>query len=185
MPALFPSFLKLMHDATPQKYPVFIETGTLSGFSFMQMAPHFAHAHTIELSELFFSNNASRLPQLPNYHYHCGYSPDVLAKILPSIDQPVIFFLDAHNSGGNTALGPNGEICPLLNELQSIMENLTTNCVIIIDDARDMGNPLGWSHVTRKSVTDLVASRLTESYFLPDETHPEDRMILHLSRKTE
>lgn len=184
MPALFPSFLKSMRDVTPQKFPIFFETGTLSGFSFLQMAPHFAEAHTVELSKLFFNNNSSRLPQLPNYHYHQGYSPDVLAAVLPTINQPTVFFLDAHNSGGNTALGPEGEICPLLKELESIMQNLTSNCVIIIDDARDMGNPLGWSQVTRQAVLDTVESRLTESYFLPDEMDPEDRMILHLSSRT-
>ena len=67
---------------------------------------------------------------------HHGNSPDVLRSLAATIDEPVLFYLDAHWSGGVTA---HGEVeVPLLEELE-IIRKRPHGDFIIIDDARLIG----------------------------------------------
>ena len=68
----------------------------------------------------------------------CGESSGLLPQILAAIGEPVVFWLDAHYSGGVTAKGATE--CPLERELQIIADHAWHNHIILIDDVRLMGS---------------------------------------------
>ena len=90
--------------------------------------------------------------------YH-GNSRDVLPRLVPLFagDNRVLFWLDAHYSGGVT-YGQQDE-CPLLDELTIIFEKLSENkdIMILVDDIRVFGvNP---SYPSKASIIQLAANR--------------------------
>jgi len=62
-----------------------------------------------------------------------GDSSIVLPRIIKEINEPILFWLDAHYSGGITSKGK--ENTPILKELISIFKHETNNHVLLIDDA--------------------------------------------------
>ena len=68
-----------------------------------------------------------------NIHPLFGNSAVQLGKIVSEINQPAIFWLDAHWCGGNTY--GNDDPCPLLDEIRIIKQS-GINHIIMIDDAR-------------------------------------------------
>src|SRR4051812_10715165 len=82
-----------------------IETGTYRGESTERFAACFDQVHTIELSEQWYAYSKDKLSKHPNVKCHHGDSVDVPREILPGIADPAVFFLDAHHSGGSTAMG--------------------------------------------------------------------------------
>jgi len=113
----------------------FVETGTFQGGTAAWASTMFKTVHTIELSEELFSKWSPVLQSRGNITCHQGTSPAVMRKLLPTIKETTIFWLDAHYSAGITA-GKDDE-CPLLEEIKIIREtmDLTKTC-ILIDDAR-------------------------------------------------
>ena len=123
---------------------------------------------------------------------YLGDSKKILPELLKSIDEPVTIFLDAHFSGGTTALGE--EEVPLLFELE-ILKNRKYDDIIIIDDCRLLGkigsfgsgsnDPIypttsyDWNDITNDKITAL----LKEGYLLKtnDDKYtdgPRDQYIL-------
>ena len=70
---------------------------------------------------------------ITHIHIYKGYSTDMLKDIDVG---PSLFWLDAHFSGGNTALGKTP--CPLLEELDIILATGEKH-YLLIDDARCFG----------------------------------------------
>jgi hypothetical protein len=59
-----------------------------------------------------------------------------------NINEPVLFYLDAHFSGGETAFGKTDDNgCPVLRELE-ILNKRTQKDIIVIDDMRLMGKKI-------------------------------------------
>ena len=115
---------------------VFVETGTYLGNTTAGAAHLFRTVHTIELDEQLYERARKRFENVPNVTCHHGNSPDVLRSLAATIDEPALFYLDAHWSGGATA---HGEVeVPLLEELEIIRER-SQGDFIIIDDARLIG----------------------------------------------
>ncbi len=108
---------------------VFVETGTYMGHTTMWAAAHFQEVYTVEASEELFLNAKKSLAVYPNIKCFHGDSAVVLQKL--AIRQPVLFWLDAHYSGGNTYKGQ----FPILNEID-IINAQYDNAVLLIDDAR-------------------------------------------------
>ena len=98
---------------------------------------HFKQIWTIELSAKLAADAARRLERHRNVRVLCGESSDLLPQILADIREPVVFWLDAHYSGGVTAKGDTE--CPLERELRIIAEHTCHEHVILIDDVRLMG----------------------------------------------
>jgi len=115
---------------------VCIETGTYRGESTARFASKFENVHTIELSEEWYRFSKDKLSAYENVTCHYGDCVDVLRVLLPTIEEPAVFFLDAHYSGGSTAMGKD-EV-PLLRELELICGRRQKD-VIIIDDSRLIG----------------------------------------------
>jgi hypothetical protein len=58
--------------------------------------------------------------------------------MIKDINVPITFWLDAHESGGETAKGLHGD--PILQELDIIKRHQLKNHTIMIDDLRGMSN---------------------------------------------
>ena len=115
------------------KVKEFVETGTNYGDTTDWASKHFAHVFSSELSPVLYKNVANRFKNTKNVELFHGESPHQIRQINPRLTNP-IFWLDAHWSGGETA-GIESE-CPLLNELNAILETTLYRPIILIDDAR-------------------------------------------------
>jgi hypothetical protein len=110
----------------------FVETGTYKGETTRWAAQHFQKVFTIEKSDFHFEESKS-LGQLPGVRPLFGDSSLVLPELIAELgNEPALFFLDGHWSGGQTA-GADDE-CPLMNELWSLKGRGSD--IILIDDAR-------------------------------------------------
>ena len=65
---------------------------------------------------------------------HHGDSEVALPRILDELNEPCLFWLDAHYSGGFTGKGRLET--PIINELNAIFEHHIKTHVVLIDDAR-------------------------------------------------
>jgi hypothetical protein len=99
-----------------------------------------AHVHTIEQDHALFFDAHRALRDLPSVECHFGPSNAVLTTILQTIDEPVLFWLDAH---WFPALPPtDAPQCPLLSELDVLAQwPWTRLSAILIDDAHLFGIP--------------------------------------------
>ena len=120
-----------------QKPRIFVETGTYLGEGIENVLFDFDEIHSIELNSKFVNNAKKKFKNYYHVNIHHGDSSSILETL--KINEPVIFYLDAHYSGGKTSLGIIGDNgCPLLREL-SILGKRKFNDIIIIDDMRLMG----------------------------------------------
>ena len=114
---------------------VFIETGTYKGKMVYAGMPYVKEIYSIELDQSHFDRAQKRFAGYSNIHIMQGQSGEVLPKVLEDIDEPSLFWLDAHWSGGSTAKG-NLET-PVMQEMKCILDhNRAADHVILIDDAR-------------------------------------------------
>jgi hypothetical protein len=114
--------------------PVFIETGTLFGDTVQAMAGMCASVISVELDPVLHARSRQRLRRLPNVHLYLGDVIAELPKILSSLAEPAVFWLDAHYSGGITGRGSIDD--PILESLRQIRSHRIKNHLIFIDDAR-------------------------------------------------
>lgn len=128
----------VINQARSHNVRVLVETGTYLGEMARKCSKHFKQIWTIELSETLATEAARRLAKHRNVRVLCGASSALLPQILAGIREPVVFWLDAHYSGGVTAKGATD--CPLEHELEIIAEHVRHDHVILIDDVRLMGS---------------------------------------------
>jgi hypothetical protein len=110
-----------------------VETGTCHGSTPFHLAGHFALIHTIELHDELFEISQRRLAKFKHIHCWHGSSRTMLPAIFQYVpDGPVLFWLDAHNSGPHTA--DDGD--PLTDEL-AVITAAFPDALIVIDDMPD------------------------------------------------
>jgi len=125
---------------TAFKLGAFVETGTYVGESTEIAKNVFSEVHTIELSVDLFVHACQRFQHSQDIFLHHGDSPLVLKEILPNISERILFYLDAHYSGEETALSAVNT--PILKELKVIRETKKDQSVILINDMRLFQNSL-------------------------------------------
>ncbi len=118
------------------KLRVLVETGTYHGDMVDAMKRDFDAIYSIELSTKLFRQARRRFRRLEHVHLIQGDSAMKLGDVVRSVNQPALFWLDGHYSGGNTAKGPAST--PVVAELAAILHPDMRH-VIIIDDARLFG----------------------------------------------
>ena len=164
-----------------EKFPVFVETGTLYGETILAMEDYFDSLHTIEIYDKHHHNAKDKYTG-SKISFHLGDSTVELGKLLQHINQNTVFFLDGHYSGGDTASGVKN--VPLYEELRSINELFPKKAIIIIDDYRLFkvfdGNIADWRDINKETCLDIVKDRIQTVYHLPSVAHPEDRLIIEL-----
>ena len=110
----------------------FVETGTYIGFALPWASRTFERVWTIELKDEYLAQAKANNSALRNVTYLHGDSGSELPKVLGELKGPALFWLDAHAGAGNFA---DHDICPLVQELDTILASPHDHC-ILIDDAR-------------------------------------------------
>ncbi|MBK9239165.1 MAG: hypothetical protein IPL75_02630 [Acidobacteria bacterium] len=150
---------------------VFVETGTFQGDLAFDICDRFARIHTIELSPKWHAHASERLKAYQHITCHLGDSAEVLAELGATLEEPAVFYLDAHFAGGDTAFG--SEEVPLMREL-SALSTRTWKDIIIIDDLRLIGHKgvsgrpghpryppmeFDWSHLSTATIRQALSGR--------------------------
>ena len=115
---------------------VFVETGTWKGRTISNVATSFSKCYSIELDEKLYLAACQRFKEMPWVRMVHGDSAKALPEVLTEINEPAVFWLDAHYCGFNTAVGKGKRHSPILEELGSIFSHQITNHLVLIDDAR-------------------------------------------------
>lgn len=113
--------------------PNFIETGTFRGLA-IQMALNsgFQNIHSVEINPYFYHAAKLRHRGDPRVNMYLGDSAAWLPVILGMIMEPSVIWLDAHPH--DTPEGPTPDNCPILKELDALVEHPIKDHVILIDD---------------------------------------------------
>jgi hypothetical protein len=111
-----------------------IETGTYLGEMVFAMRDQFNRIISVELDKVLYLRAVLRFLKLRHIRILHGDSARVLPRILRSLREPALFWLDAHYSGGITARGKKET--PIVEELMAILAHDIKEHVILIDDAR-------------------------------------------------
>lgn len=123
----------LLDLAQRYELSILVETGTFMGDMIYALYPYFKKLYSIELSEHYHQQATRRFALVKKVNLILGDSAEKLNIIVPQLEQPALFWLDGHYSGGDTALG--AKECPVYEELAAIFSS-TENHIIVIDDAR-------------------------------------------------
>jgi FkbM family methyltransferase len=107
-----------------------VETGTYRGESTQFAAQHFEKVITLDIREDFQAQGRERCRQFDNITYLIGDSRDLLPKIVEQLEEPALFWLDAHSVAG--MFGPEDD-CPILEELDTINRSEFKHCILIDD----------------------------------------------------
>lgn len=121
---------------------VLVETGTLLGDMVYACRHVFREIHSIELDESLHRRARERLARYSQIRFHHGDSAEVLPRVIAGLSEPVLFWLDAHYSGGITARGPVDT--PIAQELQTIFKHQDRSHVVLIDDAHEFVGENGY-----------------------------------------
>lgn len=109
----------------------FVETGTDSGTTieiFRHLVPQ---VYSIELDPVSYLNARRRFVNCPEVTLLHGDSGELLPQILPKLEEPVLFWLDAHTADYEG---------PIEKELDTILASGISG-VILIDDMDYLPNP--------------------------------------------
>lgn len=135
--ALPPQSIKLavINNNVPAPRPhVFIETGTYHGDTVEVVKRLYANVISIEVDDALYRKACSRFSADANVHIVHGDCASELPAILAGLQEPAVFWLDGHYSGGETGKGEIED--PILISLGQIASHPVKAHVIFIDDAR-------------------------------------------------
>ena len=113
---------------------ILIETGTYLGDMVHAMKKSFSRIISFELDHNLAAQAQARFANDHHIQIVEGDSGKLLGEYLSTINEPCLFWLDGHYSGGITAKGALET--PIKNELTAILSHESDGHVILIDDAR-------------------------------------------------
>lgn len=134
---------------------IFVETGTYLGDTTAAVRREFDRVYTIELHDELYRRARGRFALRPSVHVIHGDSAEELERLLPELDEPTLFWLDAHYSRGGVISARGRYDPPLAFELQAILALRDSRHVILIDDTRLLGRTVGYP--TLEQITELVS----------------------------
>ena len=111
-----------------------IETGTYLGDMMQAQKDNFQKLYSIELSKELWEKAVERFKDDKHIQILNGDSEKVLVTLVPTFQEPVLFWLDGHYSGGITAKGETD--CPIFGEIDAILTPGAPAHVMLVDDAR-------------------------------------------------
>jgi hypothetical protein len=141
------------------KVKVLVETGTYYGDMVAAMMRTFDHIYTIELSEKLYEQARKRFAGEKKITLIHGDSGKELNSLLERIDQPALFWLDGHYSGGETARGDKDS--PIYEELAHILNSPEKRHIVIIDDARCFGTDQAYPSI--EEIAEFVKAKRPDS----------------------
>lgn len=128
---------------------ILVETGTHYGDMVEAMKGCFDQIYSIELSKELYEKARKRFKGVENVRIIHGDSGVELGKLTGVIEEPVLFWLDGHYSGGVTARSDKDT--PIYEELAHIFNANRNKDVIIIDDARCFGEDPAYPSINNLS----------------------------------
>jgi hypothetical protein len=116
-----------------------VETGTYLGFMVRAAKDTFRRIYSIELEEALYRRAAKKFAKFDHVTILQGDSGEVLSRLLATLSEPCLFWLDAHHSSGATfKTGKGTVLTPIVSELEQILSHpKAQDHVILIDDARE------------------------------------------------
>jgi len=123
------------HYAAKYKPHVFVETGTYMGEMIDSVLNLFPRIISIEFDPELAKRAKNKFSSSPHVTILQGDSGEILPKLLAEINEPCLFWLDAHYSGGVT--GQADSETPIIREIKTILDHPCSDHVILIDDARE------------------------------------------------
>lgn len=130
-----PTHDQIRSIAAAHSISVFFETGTYLGNTVRGVKDVFDTVYSVELSEDLASLARERFAGDANVHIIQGDSALALRDFLATLEQPALFWLDAHYSSGVTAMG--SVQTPVKDELRAILGHPVKQHHILIDDVKD------------------------------------------------
>lgn len=135
-----------------------VETGTYKGQMVKAMKNKFYKIFSIEIGDELYKKAAENFSGDKHVKIIHGDSGSILEELAVKIQEPAVFWLDAHYSGGDTARGPKDT--PARDELEIILDR-NQDDVILIDDARDFNGTNSYPTV---SDIELLVSKKKPNY---------------------
>ncbi len=112
---------------------ILVETGTFLGDTVFAALDTFRTIYSIELDRGLFGRARRRFAGYGHVHIVPGDSSEALPFVLAKLEQPALFWLDAHQMVG----GVRGRlVTPIVQELEEILAGEIRDHVLLIDDAR-------------------------------------------------
>lgn len=112
---------------------ILFESGTFRGDMVYVSRNQFKRIISVELSDYYFKNAVKLFKNYKHIEIYFGDSGEEIKKIIKSINEPALFWLDGHFVGKGTAKGKLNT--PIVNELKTILNHKIKSHVILIDDA--------------------------------------------------
>lgn len=152
---------ELIKDIAAQhSIKVFFETGTYLGNTVYGVKDSFNEVYSVELSKELAELARERFCHDPKVHIINDDSSAAIEAFLGRLDQPAIFWLDAHYSAGVTAKGKLQT--PVKEELKSILSHSVKQHQILIDDVKDFNGQNDYPTV--EEIFDMVCQFGTGNY---------------------
>lgn len=128
----FMNLMKKLFNVT-----ILVESGTYQGNTIHNAISIFDHIYSVELSQEFYDAAIEKFTSYNHVSIIHGSSDLIFNALLPTLNknQRILFWLDGHYSGDNTALG--AKVTPIKEELEAIKEAGILDSIILIDDLRD------------------------------------------------
>jgi hypothetical protein len=158
----------------------FVETGTYEGDTTAAAASMIKKVYSIEINPVYVERVKQRFQHTSNIEIIQGDSSVEISRICSKLQEPTLFWLDGHWSGGDTGRGAKD--CPLIEEVETIVNQCRPRCILAIDDVRLFNTKINedWTEITLGKINSLVSSRLEALKFYPSEHHPKDRLVITL-----
>lgn len=121
-----------------EKPKILFETGLYKGEGVEKSLRHFNTIYSCDIVKEFVDAAKLKFKNEPHVILFHGDSKDCIKSVL-NIKDPILFYLDAHYSGGPTGGQEICNGCPVLEELKTIGQRANNKDIIIIDDIRLMG----------------------------------------------
>jgi hypothetical protein len=112
-----------------------IETGTYLGDMICATKNTFDKIDSVELGRELYEGAVRRFRKENHIKIWNGDSALILMDMIKDSNEPVLFWLDAHYSGGKTARSTLGDT-PIEKELDIILNKWNEKSLILVDDAR-------------------------------------------------
>ena len=109
---------------------VLVETGTFQADTVMALRREFDRIVSVELSPELHAKAVRRARHERNVELLLGDSASVLPRILATLHEPALFWLDAHYSGTGTALGDL--VSPISAELSAVLGHPVRGHVVLM-----------------------------------------------------
>ena len=134
------SYLKAYH------LKCFVETGTHLGDTLADVAyDKSLQAVSIELADNYYHAAQRRFANYANVQILHGDSGKLMPQVVAKLQEPTLFWLDGHYSGGVTAKGDLET--PVSGELEAIFASPVRGHVILIDDVRCFDGSLDYPYL--------------------------------------